>query len=243
MTEEYMTSAEIRQKIAELKIRLAFQLEFEEELERTLAECQQSDESAEEVMKAGEPKILREIDAAARKARAAARNEKGMPRGWKIVAIAAVLMAVSIGSALAAICGLVDAGVLKFDVQTQGTIFELIDPGKRVVVPEGWKGKHYLTYIPDGYTFASFIDDEVCYIDSNGKRLYFDENIYGDRIRADTEKAIVSYAMVNGVEAMVAEKDGATTVTWSMNGKYFVVYLDEGTEAALRIAASVKPIK
>lgn len=242
MTEEYMTSAEIRQKIAELKIRLAFQLEFEEELERTLAECQQSDESAEEVMKAGEPKILREIDAAARKARAAARNEKGMPRGWKIVAIAAVLMAVSIGSALAAIC-MVEAGILKVDVQDQGTVFRLIAPDNRAAVPEGWKGKHYLTYIPDGYTFASFIDDEVCYIDSNGKRLYFDENIYGDRIRADTEKAIVSYAMVNGVEAMVAEKDGATTVTWSMNGKYFVVYLDEGTEAALRIAASVKPIK
>ena len=242
MTEEYMTSAEIRQKIAELKIRLAFQLEFEEELERTLAECQQSDESAEEVMKAGEPKILREIDAAARKARAAARNEKGMPRGWKIVAIAAVLMAVSIGSALAAICGLVDAGVLKFDVQTQGTIFELMDPEKRVIVPEGWQGKYYPTYIPEGYMFSGFMKNGVCYTNRNGKKLYFDEKSYGDRSIADTEDVMVEHVMINGVEAVISEKRGVTMVAWSLNGKYFVVSISEDRETVLRVVAGVELI-
>lgn len=242
MTEEYMTSAEIRQKIAELKIRLAFQLEFEEELERTLAECQQSDESAEEVMKAGEPKILREIDAAARKARAAARNEKGMPRGWKIVAIAAVLMAVSIGSALAAIC-MVEAGILKVDVQDKGTVFRLIAPDNRAAVPEGWKGQYYPTYIPEGYMFSGFMKTGVYYNSSNGKRLYFDEKMYGDRRRVDTEEGNVSSMMLNGAEATIIEKDGWTMVIWTMDDKYFVIDISGDRETALKVAASVQVIR
>ncbi len=243
MTEEYMTSAEIRQKIAELKIRLAFQLEFEEELERTLAECQQSDESAEGVMKAGEPKILREIDAAARKARAAARNEKGMPRGWKIVAIAAVLMAVSIGSALAAICGLVDAGVLKFDVQTQGTIFELMDPEKRVIVPEGWQGEYYPTYIPEGYEFSYYDGTGVYYRNSAGDKLYFDENLYGRRRFVDTETSTVSYMTLNGSEVMVVEKSGLITIVWSIDERYYCVGIEDEKALALKVAASVEMIE
>jgi len=242
LTEEYMTSAEIRQKIAELKIRLAFQLEFEEELERTLAECQQSDESAKEVMKAGEPKILREIDAAARKARAAARNEKGMPRGWKIVAIAAVLMAVSIGSALAAIC-MVEAGILKVDVQDQGTVFRLIAPDNRAAVPEGWKGQYYPTYIPEGYMFSGFMKTGVYYNSSNGKRLYFDEKMYGDRRRVDTEEGNVSSMMLNGAEATIIEKDGWTMVIWTMDDKYFVIDISGDRETALKVAASVQVIR
>lgn len=242
MTEEYMTSAEIRQKIAELKIRLAFQLEFEEELERTLAECQQSDESAEEVMKAGEPKILREIDAAARKARAAARKEKGMPRGWKIVAIAAVLMAVSIGSALAAICGLVEAGILKVDVQDQGTVFRLIALDNRAAVPEGWKGKYYPTYIPEGYEFICYDGAGVYYRNDAGDKFYFEENLYGRRKEVDTANSVVNYMMLNDAEIMIVEKGGLITVVWSMEDRYFCVGIEDKKELALKVVAGVKKI-
>lgn len=242
MTEEYMTSAEIRQKIAELKIRLAFQLEFEEELERTLAECQQSDESAEEVMKAGEPKILREIDAAARKARAAARKEKGMPRGWKIVAIAAVLMAVSIGSALAAIC-MVEAGILKVDVQDQGTVFRLIAPDNRAAVPEGWKGQYYPTYIPEGYEFSYYDGTGVYYRNSAGDKLYFEENLYGRRRFVDTETSTVSYMTLNGSEVMVVEKSGLITIVWSIDERYYCVGIEDEKALALKVAASVEMIE
>lgn len=237
-----MTSAEIRQKIAELKIRLAFQLEFEEELERTLAECQQSDESAEEVMKAGEPKILREIDAAARKARAAARKEKGMPRGWKIVAIAAVLMAVSIGSALAAIC-MVEAGILKVDVQDQGTVFRLIAPDNRAAVPEGWKGQYYPTYIPEGYEFSYYDGTGVYYRNSAGDKLYFEENLYGRRRFVDTETSTVSYMTLNGSEVMVVEKSGLITIVWSIDERYYCVGIEDEKALALKVAASVEMIE
>lgn len=245
MTEEYMTSAEIREKIAELKIRLAFQLEFEEELKKTLAECEDADSEQEEQRTDRSAEILGRIEAEARKRKSRAAGRRRTRRVGKIVAIAAILMTISCGSALAAICGLVEAGILKFDVKVQekGTIFELLRPKNKVDVPDGWQGKYYPSYIPDGYEIGCVNDFGVRLVDGKGGILKFDENIYGDRVVADTEYSVTSSIMMNDVEVMVVEKSGWTTVVWSMDNKYFVVEGNEGKEIVLRVASSVSLIK
>ena len=76
-----MTSAEIREKIAELKIRLAFQLEFEEELKKTLAECEDADSEQEEQRTDRSAEILGRIEAEARKRKSGKMKEMVRGRG------------------------------------------------------------------------------------------------------------------------------------------------------------------
>lgn len=240
-----MTSTEIREKIAELKIRLAFQLEFEEELAKTLVECEETDSEPEKQQADKDAEILRRSEAETRKRKSRTVGRRRARRVGRIFAIAAILMTISIGSAFAAICGLVEAGILKFDVKVQekGTIFELLRLENKVDVPEGWQGKYYPSYIPDGYSVKTVNDFGVCYIDKNGNEIGFSEKEYGIRKGIDTEEALVSRETLNGIEVMVMEKNGRTSIIWNADNRYFVVEVHEGKGLALKIAASVSVIE
>lgn len=236
LNEEYLSAAEIRKKIADLKIRLAFQEEFEEEL----AECERAAGDTDQAAKEQEARILREIAAETKKrARRRVGRERSM-RAVQVAAMAAVLLTISFGSALAAI-RMVEAGILRLDVRINenGTIFRLVEMERKVEVPEGWRGKYYPSYIPEGYLISSVGDGWVAYKNGNGQELYFDESIYGYRKTVDTENSIVSRVTLNGVEAMVVEKVGRTIVVWSSDDRYFIISINENREVALRIAASV----
>lgn len=239
-----MTSAEIREKIAELKIRLAFQLEFEEELEKTLAECEEANSEPEKQITDRNAKILREIEAETKKRSSRNVGRRRTRRVGRIIAVAAILMTISCGSALAAICGLVEAGILKFDIKVQekGTIFELLQIKNKIDIPEGWQGKYYPTYIPEGYCIKNINEFGVRYVDESGNEIGFSEKPYGRRNDIDTENALVSNETLNGIEAMVMEKNGRTSIVWNADDRYFVVEVHEGREMALRIAASVSLI-
>lgn len=242
MTEEYMTSAEIREKIAELKIRLAFQLEFEEELKKTLAECEKADSEPEEQRTDRSAEILGRIEAEARKRRYSQRRRGGRVRAGKVVLIAAVLMLVSIGSALAAIC-MVEAGILNIKVCKDNTVFRLLETKSKVDVPEGWQGKYYPRYIPEGYSVKTVNGFGVRYIDEAGNEIGYSEKNYGRRKGIDTEDAMVSSETLNGIEVMVMEKNGRTSILWNADNRYFVVEVHEGKGLALKIAASVSLIE
>lgn len=251
MKEEYMSSAEIRKEIADLKIRLLFQLEFEEELEKLQKECAQEDAGEAEMISAHREEILRRIDSEARK-RKAEQNSKtgpgsrparrGCMRAWNVIAVAAVMLLVSIGSALATI-HLVEAGMLDVQIREKGAVCRMIQTDSGMNVPEEWQGKYYLSYIPEGYELEYANWFGVCYVDAHGGELRFDENMHGDSGDVDTENAVVSNAALNGVGAMIVEKGGWTTVFWSMDNRYFVVEIHENRETALRIAAGVRPIR
>ena len=251
MKEEYMSSAEIRKEIADLKIRLLFQLEFEEELEKLQQECAQEDAGEAEMISAHREEILRRIDSEARK-RKAEQNSKtgpgsrparrGCMRAWNVIAVAAVMLLVSIGSALATI-HLVEAGMLDVQIREKGAVCRMIQTDSGMNVPEEWQGKYYLSYIPEGYYLEYANGFGVSYIDGMGGKLKFDENLHGIRSANDTENVIIDNVMLNDVQAMVTEKDGWITIIWSMNDRYFVMEINEDRETALRVAVSVSLVE
>ena len=240
MYEEYLNSKEIVQKIADLKIRLALQQEFEQEVDKLVAEVNPTDAGQTRKIREMEEQVLRDIAAHTGRRRQQHEQKRRFPRCARVIATVALLAMVSVGSAMATV-HMVQIGLLKLDVQTypERTSYELVPSNEAVDVPAEWKGDFYPAYIPEGFEFDRCRLNNVIYLDKDGRCLDFSEETYGSITNLDTENANLSSVFINGAEATLIEKDSWTAVVWSANNRLFIVDMDGGKDEALRVAASV----
>ena len=244
MCEEYLSSKEIMQKIADLKIRLALQQEFEQEVDELVAETNPVDAGQTRQIRAMEEKVLKDIAAHTGRRRQVHEHRRRFPRGTSIAAVIVLLVMVSVGSAMATV-HMVQIGLLKLDVQTypERASYSLVPSEVTMNVPQEWTGDFYPAYIPEGFEFERCYSLDAIYYDRNGCSLSFSEGTYGSRTNLDTENANLSSVFINGAEATLIEKEGWVAVVWSANNRLFIIEMDGTKDEALRVAASVILIK
>ena len=240
MCEEYLSSKEIMQKIADLKIRLALQQEFEQEVDELVAEVNPADAGQTRQIREMEEKVLKDIAVHTGRQRRRHKQKRRFPRCARVIAAVALLVMVSVGSAMATV-HMVQIGLLKLEIHTypERTSYGLVPSENTLEVPHEWNGDFYPAYIPEGFEFDSCYNSMVSYLRPNGEMLSFSEESYGSRTSLDTEEANISSLLINGAEATLIEKDSWTAVVWSANNRLFIVDMDGGKDEALRVAASV----
>lgn len=230
-----MTAEEIRQEIAKLKLRLAFQQDFEDEVGTLRGN-------------AFPVRVKRLCDGLRERTEPSApprrRTAWHIPKGGRIVAAVLIVLMVGAGSAVAA---LQMAGVSLLGLNAQScpdhTSYSLTYTGKTIEVPESWEDSFYPAYIPEGFVYKESYFHGVDYVDAKGNMLSYSENTMGAHISFDTENADVKAVQINGAEATLIEKEGWSTVIWSANNRLFVVDLKGEAEIALMVAASVTLIR
>lgn len=245
MREEYMTADEIRQEIADLKIRLAFQMEFEGEIENVLQETSQPESELIKGIRTDEVKILQDISRYfAQKKRRQSLSLHSLPRMCKAAIVLAAVLMISVTSAFATV-QIIRVGILKLDIQVYDdrTEFQLQQTGETMEVPEGWTGVFYPSYIPADFVFSYLDAGEAVYIDASGNHLEFCEETYGTSWAIDTEDAQVSTIYLHDTTATVVEKNGRTSVIWAEHNRLFIVHLFGDRETAIKIANSVTLIQ
>lgn len=230
-----MTAEEIRQEIAKLKLRLAFQQDFEDEVGTLRGN-------------AFPARVKRLCDGLKAWTEPSTpphrRTTWRIPKGGRIVAAVLIVLMVGAGSAVAA---LQMAGVSLLGLSAQSypdhTSYSLTYTGKTIEVPESWEDSFYPAYIPEGFVYKESYFHGVDYVDAKGNMLSYSENTMGAHISFDTENADVKAVQINGAEATLIEKEGWSTVIWSANNRLFVVDLKGEAEIALMVAASVTLIR
>ena len=238
---EYRSAQELRREIADLKIQLAFQEKFEEEVECILAECEQTHPDTLAAVRDAEKDLLEEISQHYRKNNLQKIRRMLKTTTGRIVAMATIGLLISISSAMAAI-QMVRAGVFELDVVGDNRRISVkMVRADMPDVPDVWKGKYYPTYIPEGFEFVPSYFDEygVMYFHEDERWISFSENYHGIGTSVDTENATISSTWINGIEAMLIEKGDVATVVWTFNERYFVVKCMGRKEMAVQIAASV----
>lgn len=230
-----MTAEEIRQEIARLKLRLAFQQDFEDEvgtLQRNAfpARVKRLCDGLRERTEPSESPHRRTV--------------WRIPKGGRIVAAVLIVLMVGAGSAVAA---LQMAGISLLGLSAQSypdhTSYSLTYTGKTIEVPESWEDSFYPAYIPKGFEYKESYLHEVVYADAKGNTLSYSEYTMGTQASYDTENANVTAVQINGAEAILIEKEGQSAVIWSANNRLFIVDLKGGAETALMVAASVTLIR
>ena len=238
MREEYMSSQEIRHEIADLKIRLVLQEQFEQETAGIIEETNAPDAGQTQTMRELEEKVLHDI--AQQTAPSPKHRSSRFPKSLRILTAVLILLLVSMSSAYATV-HMIRVGLLKLDVQNdqERTSYGLTTSGETMDVPDGWTGSFYPAYIPDGFMLVDCEASEAEFKNADQDTLSFGEYTYGARVSIDTENAEITITQVNGIDATLIEKEDWSAAVWSANNRLFVIEMDGSAEEVLTIAESV----
>lgn len=242
--EEYRTSDEIKKEMTALNLELVFQKRFDEELDKLVKECENSDPYMEDMVRDADARILRRIYSKNRKGQMRDLVFCVLPRAGKIVAGLALTFFIGLSTAVATVRS-VRINVLNFitEIEDRYTALYLQESGATIDIPESWNGLYYMTYIPEGFVPVEWGENEVIYADEIGNVLGFCEYEHGATCNLDTENAEITYESIRGKSALVVEKDGWIAITWSEGSRFIVLDLMGEKEDALRIAENVVTIR
>ena len=180
-------------------------------------------------------------------------NDKHKAHTWpmRLVRIAAALIAIGILSGITAIATAPGwrepVSSMEIDAaEYEGKLYLSLEPGHEAYdglpsgasAPEGWTGKYYPRYIPEGYSMYDVIDDTVSYV--NGyKSISFSEYDENADVGFDLSEYELLYSQVNGVRAYVGAGDVTTIIIWDYGDRGFVLEGWENVKDMLVVARSV----
>lgn len=248
---------DLRERHLDMMIKLAFDLDDAENMQRLLdepdAELSAEDERlADEILAAAFQKADERAKAQRRQHRRASIRH-AMPRLALIASC--LILALTIAAPIAiASSPVLRSRVMRLLIQVdeeQGrAIFDFVaDPDAAFDVPEGWLGEYFPSYIPEGFSVWR-VDENMAVVEyrtANGAQLYIGEFSEGTGSMVGTDDTDIWYTDIHGATAQVidgnTEIDHTVTITWANETKFFMVAgngVDTGV--AIEFARSVKKI-
>lgn len=175
-----------------------------------------------------------------------------LPRIGQAVAVMIAVLSISLSVAAATI-HTVRVRVLEFLVNIEEQYTELSlheDPARSFDLPADWEGNYYPAAMPEGFIVSSINNGigscSIDFVSTADKKIsiFFSEHTEGSFTNLDTEASQLSAEIVNGVAGLVSTKAEKTSISWSRDGRYFVIVCHGLTkEEALEIANSVIRVK
>lgn len=242
---------EIQDQHLDTMIKLAFMQADALEAQEIVSECENGECSIDEGhAKATYDLFLHKLakrEAQEKKQSRAAQVRRSIPRLIEIAACLVLILGIAAPFAVANVESIrVKVMELLISIQDDHTELQFVENDEKAFdVPADWQGLYYPSYIPDGFV----LDDigryysDVTYINEEGAMIYFNEYTQDDFVDVNSEDAVLSYELINGERALVAEQASYVIVTWAAEDRYFVVDADTTKDEALAIARSVRKIR
>lgn len=123
------------------------------------------------------------------------------------------------------------------------------DADAAFLVPEGWLGVYFPSYIPDGFSVWR-VDEYMAAVEFrslDGAQIYFGEFGESTGSTVGTEDTDIRYIDIQGSKAQIidgnTETNHTVTITWANDTNMFMVATNGvATDLAIEIAQSVKKI-
>ena len=250
MAENKINYDEIQEEYLDTIIRLACKNAEDQETQELL---KQDDEAAETVPPEEKEaafwlfleKLERMEKQRAREARAL-RRKRVLPRIVHAAACVILLLSIAAPFAVANVEA-VRVKVMELLIDIQGDHTELLfkeNEEAEFYVPAGWTGLRYPSYIPDGFvlTDMSELFCDVTFTDENGNRICFSEYRQGETIDLNSENAILSYPVINGMDVFLIERSDIMIATWATEERFYVLEANVPKEETLAIVEGVRRI-
>lgn len=194
------------------------------------------------------PKHMALIKRVLRKQAILKRLRGGMPRALKLAACVVLILNLGLTITLAA-SSAARAYMAEFLLKPNEKYTEIgfYETDANAVVPDGWTGACFPTYIPEGFEVAQVVSgdggDVVTYINNNNRMFMFEMFSMNTRMNLDTEQAKTSFINIRGSEIIVFDKEGIVSMIWQFGDKFIVMHLSGTVDEATAIAESVRVIK
>ena len=243
----------LREEHLDLLIRLTFELEASQIIEQMETEIEQTFSDEEELVTqralAAAYEKLRRQELSARENRSAERRHRRLMRAIEILACVILAIGISAPVAVANIETLRQKIVdflININEEKERTD---IDPYEDLVVPDGWEGNYYPTFLPAGtlgYEIDPIRKTKITFTMENGEMFVFSESDEDVSTVMGVQNGQFSYININGCEARLWEFDEEEhfiRIIWDIDEQWFVLEtrgLDQ--ETAYMIATDVKRI-
>lgn len=235
-------SRALYEELAALKIRIAFAEIDEDELaefDRDLSSVSEGDYS-----EAAQKRTLKQIERKLNKQLRRRFIAQTLPHTLHVVTAVLLLFFIGLTTAVATVRP-VRLRVLDFiaQIEKQYSAVSLVySENEEIVVPEGWKGKYYPHYIPDGFNLT-FVDDiftSAFYASSDDRVLQFSE--YTDALysNVDIDEENAFDVTINGDSGIAMTDQEGTSITWCIDNTCLFLYFSGDFDEANRIATSVR---
>ena len=237
-------SRALYEELAVLKIRIAFAEIDEDELagfDRDLSSVSEGGYS-----EAAQKRTLKLIERKLNKRLRRRFIAHTLPHTLHIVTAALLLFFIGLTTAVATVRP-VRLRVLDFIAKIEENYSSVgmnYNSNDEIVVPEGWKGRYYPSYIP-GEFVLSHIDDlfnSAHYVALNEQTFEFGEYTETDYLNINIDEKSSFDIDVNGYSGIAMTDEEGTTITWCVNDTYFYLYFCGNLDKAKRIAESVRLI-
>lgn len=250
---------EMQEQHLDLMIKLAFDMEDAEEVQRILAEpdpeLSAEDEAFTNAIFANALDESEQRHKQERRQRYAVNVRRIFPRLVEIAACLILVVAVAAPVALASSAAFrtkVMQLLMEMDNEKGEAYFNFVeDDNAEFWVPEGWQGSHFPSYIPEGYQIYAFdpFFTSIEYRNAENHQLYFDECDEDTTMMAGTENSTISSLTISGHPGYLIDGiaiDGVThavTLVWQNDTKWFsITGFGVSTNEVITVATSVKEI-
>ena len=251
--EVFLGKDELYQQLTDTKLRIALLVQQEKEtagfLENdTMADDQQAQEA--HFFAESEGRTIAKIHAQLRKQSLKHFARHDLPKIGQVAAAVLLVFYLGLTTAVATVQSVrVSLMKLLYNVEEQYTEISFQpDEDAAFDVPAEWDGDYFMAYIPDGYSFAgctsnSVMQQEVAYIDAEGRSIRFCEMALQVESNIDTEGFSVKPVQINGASGLIATSASEATVIWATTDRYFLLRANCTKEEAIQIAEKVVRIK
>lgn len=228
-------------------LRLAFEYDAMEETRQIMSECTgELSPKDEAICRRAYASFLRKL------ARLERRERRTYPlrftaRTWKVAVCMVVLLIVAVPWAIAHTDFLrVNPSRLEIKKKTGYIEVEMKeDTSVSFDVPSQWRGRYYLSYVPEGFELFDIFPEMnwVEYRNAEGKQLHFAECVKGSASAIDNKNAVYSQENIHGETAFIMDRGDSTCVIWGIGTEYFYVDAYLSKEEVLKIAEGVEFIQ
>ena len=250
---------EMQEQHLDMMIKLAFDMEDAEEVQRILDEpdpdLSEEDEAFAYAIFSKALDVSEQKSKKERHQRYAANVRRVFPRLVEVAACIILVAAIATPVALASSASFrakVMQLLMEMDSEKGEAYFNFVeDKNTEFWVPEGWQGSHYPSYIPDGYQIYEFdpFFTSIEYRDDHNNQMYFIEHDEDSDMLAGTDNSSVSSITINGHPGYIIDgltSDGIThtiTVVWQNDTTWFsITGFGLSEKEAITVATSVKEI-
>lgn len=219
-----------------LRIRMAFQSEWEESLEKIEAEAEMCPNDFNEE----NARILKTIDRSI-KARALRKVIcKTAIRAGKVAAVLLLVFYLGLTTAVATVES-VRIALTEFilHINDDYASLELRETGEYIEVPNGWCGSYYPAYIPDGFSAGQAKDYLVKFVDDAGYEILFYEYPNGAYVSVDAKDSELQYTAIDGKMAVISIRGNWTNFYWADDNRIFMIKSNIQTSEIIKIAGSL----
>jgi hypothetical protein len=112
-------------------------------------------------------------------------------------------------------------------------------------IPPDWKGVYVPAFVPEGFKITKaeslMFTKIIHYSNDNGQLIVYQQhNGENTNIRVDTENAVSEEILINGLEGLLFEKKGTTTLVWHNNDFSFSLMSEIDKDELIKMAESIK---